>query len=303
MGQLEDIQVFLRVVESGGISRAAEQLNIAKSAVSRRLSDLEERLQTKLIQRTTRQFNLTDSGQNYYQQALQIIDSVESLNASVTDSCNGLEGKLKLSLPTSFGILHMVEAIDSFIKSHPKLALQVDLTDQTINLVESGIDVAFRIGELTDSSIQARKIVPIDFVICASPDYIKQHGEPSSLSDLKDMNFLRYGNTIGQAFELKNPEGQLETIHLKGSIQSNNGEILSDLAVKGHGLAIMPRFICWQQLEQGLLQELLVEYELPSLYGYAVYPQNRFLSAPAREFIDFLVEFFKKNRAWNKVVK
>lgn len=301
MGQLEDIQVFLRVVEAGGISRAAEQLNIAKSAVSRRLAELEDRLQTKLIQRTTRQFHLTDSGQRYYRQALQVVNSVKSLNASVTDSSNGLEGKLRVSLPLSFAVLHLTDVLDRFIKQHPNLALQIDLSDHELNLVESGIDVALRIGELSDSTIQARKIVPIDFVICASSELLDKQGEPKCLEDLDDKPFIQYQSSVGQAIEVTSPDGHKSLLHLKGSLQSNNGEVLAALAVKGHGYVVMPRFICWRELQSGQLKTVLNDYKLPSMNAYAIYPQNRFLSPAARQFIDFLVDYFSENRPWQAV--
>ncbi|MDX1353776.1 MAG: LysR family transcriptional regulator, partial [Thiomicrorhabdus sp.] len=231
MGQIEDIQVFIRVVEAGGISRAAEQLNIAKSAVSRRLSELEGRLKTKLIQRTTRKFNLTDEGRLYYQRAIRLVDEFKELDSSILRKNGELEGVLSISLPLTFGLLHMSPVIDAFLNQHPKLSIKVELSDSRVNLVEEGVDVAFRIGELHDSSIQARKIVPIRMVICASPDYLQKHSLPKNLSDLAEVEFLQYSLHDSNDFQVINPLGVKETFVTKGRFRSNNGDFLKSMAV------------------------------------------------------------------------
>lgn len=293
MGQLEDIQIFLRVVDAGGISRAADQLNIAKSAVSRRLAQLEERLKTKLIHRTTRRISLTEEGKLYYQQALNVVDSVKALDSMLLNSHEGFQGQLNLALPLSFGLLHLTPVIDAFMKQHPRLKIKVDLSDKEINLVEEGVDVAFRIGELNDSSIQARKILPIKLVVCASPEYIEKHGEPTSVSSLSERSFLRYSSEGSNTFSLTNQQASEERFVVKGRLQSNNGDFLKELALKGQGLIVMPTFVCWRELQSGALVRVLPDYELTSLNAYAIYPQNRFLSQSARGFIDFLIEYFE----------
>ena len=299
MGQLEDIQIFLRVVDAGGISRAADQLNIAKSAVSRRLAQLEARLETKLIHRTTRRISLTEEGKLYYQQALNVVDSVKALDNMLVTSNEGFQGQLNLAVPLSFGLLHLTPVIDAFMKKHPKLKIKVDLSDKEINLVEEGVDVAFRIGTLNDSSIQARKILPIKLVICASPEYIEKHGEPISVAALSENTFLRYSSEGSNTFTLSNKQGKEESFVVKGRLQSNNGDFLKELALKGHGLIVMPTFVCWRELQSGELLRVLPDYELASLNAYAIYPQNRFLSQSARGFIDFLVEYFEGKAYWD----
>ena len=299
MGQLEDIQIFLRVVDAGGISRAADQLNIAKSAVSRRLAQLEERLETKLIHRTTRRISLTEEGKLYYQQALNVVDSVKALDNMLVTSNEGFQGQLNLALPLSFGLLHLTPVIDAFMKKHPKLKIKVDLSDKEINLVEEGVDVAFRIGSLNDSSIQARKILPIKLVVCASPEYIEKYGEPVSVAALSESTFLLYSAEGSNTFTLTNKQGKEESFVVKGRLQSNNGDFLKELALKGHGLIVMPTFVCWRELQSGVLVRVLPDYELASLNAYAIYPQNRFLSQSARGFIDFLVEYFEGKAYWD----
>ena len=299
MGQLEDIQIFLRVVDAGGISRAADQLNIAKSAVSRRLAQLEARLETKLIHRTTRRISLTEEGKLYYQQALNVVDSVKALDSMLVTSDEGFQGQLNLALPLSFGLLHLTSVIDAFMQKHPKLKIKVDLSDKEINLVEEGVDVAFRIGTLNDSSIQARKILPIKLVVCASPEYIEKCGEPTSVAALSESTFLRYSSEGSNTFTLTNKQGKEESFVVKGRLQSNNGDFLKELALKGQGLIVMPTFVCWRELQSGELVRVLPDYELASLNAYAIYPQNRFLSQSARGFIDFLVEYFDGKAYWD----
>ena len=299
MGQLEDIQIFLRVVDAGGISRAADQLNIAKSAVSRRLAQLEERLETKLIHRTTRRISLTEEGKLYYQQALNVVDSVKALDNMLVTSNEGFQGQLNLALPLSFGLLHLTPVIDAFMKKQPKLKIKVDLSDKEINLIEEGVDVAFRIGSLNDSSIQARKILPIKLVVCASPEYIEKYGEPVSVAALSESTFLLYSAEGSNTFTLTNKQGKEESFVVKGRLQSNNGDFLKELALKGHGLIVMPTFVCWRELQSGELVRVLPDYELASLNAYAIYPQNRFLSQSARGFIDFLVEYFEGKAYWD----
>jgi len=301
MGQIEDIQVFIRVVEAGGISRAAEQLNLAKSAVSRRLSELEARLKTKLIQRTTRKFNLTDEGRIYYQRAIGLVDSLHELDNSILKNNGDLEGQLSISLPLSFGLLHMTPVIDNFLKQQPKLAMKVELSDSEINLVEEGIDVAFRIGQLHDSTIQARMIVPIKVLFCASPEYLAKHSTPQSLDDLAELEFLEYSLVNSGNFQIVNPQGIKETFVSKSRFQSNNGDFLKSMAVAGHGFIVMPSFVCWKELQSGELVSVLDDYSMPEMNGYAIYQQNRYLSPAARSFIDYLVEYFAGKPKWDEV--
>lgn len=298
MGQLEDVQVFMRVVEAGGISKAADQLNIAKSAVSRRLSELENRLQTKLIQRTTRRFHLTEKGKEYYQKAQEVVANFEELNSTVLESTEALEGKLSVSIPLSFGILHMHKAIDAFAKEFPNIALNIDLSDREVNMVEQGVDVAFRIGDLDDSSLQARKILEVELALSAAPEYLAQFPKINSPEDIKGMEFLKYSAETRASHKVRSSNGEVESIPVKGHIQSNNGDFLLKLAVAGHGLVMLPTFICWQALKKGELVTLLSDYELDKFNAYAVYPQNRYLSRNARAFIDFLIEFYKEGNDW-----
>ncbi len=201
MGQLEDITVFIRIVDAGGISRAAEQLGTAKSAVSRRLVDLETRLGVRLINRTTRTSSLTDAGRSYYERVIKIVDDITELNALTEDSNLALEGTIKLAAPLSFGLCHLSPAISAFVKQYPQLSINVDFSDRQLDLVEEGLDLAFRIAYLKDSSLIARKISQIRMLLCASPNYLNQHGIPKTPNDLTNHQLLHYNSP--NAFQLE----------------------------------------------------------------------------------------------------
>lgn len=293
MGQLEDLQVFIRVVEAGGIGRAAEQLNIAKSAVSRRLSELESRLNTKLIQRTTRRFHLTEEGKRYFEKAHQVVNAFEELDGSVLDQSEVLKGRLTVSIPLSFGILEMYKVFDAFKHKYPDISLNIDLSDREVDMITQGVDVAFRIGELNDSSIQARKIMPVEIKICASPNYLDKFSDVVTLDDIEEMAWLRYNSDKASGIRVSTPDGEDINLQVKGDIQSNNGDFLMQLAIAGRGLVVLPSFICGESIEKGDLVQILPDHHIEPIYAYAVYPQNRYLSRNARAFIDFLVEFYK----------
>lgn len=302
MGQLEDVQVFIRIVEAGGIGKAADQLNMAKSAVSRRLTELENRLATKLIQRTTRTLNLTEAGQVYYQSAIKVVDSFETLNHSVQTSDQTLTGTLRIALPLSFGLSHLTPVLDKFANEHPQLTLKLDFSDREVDLIEEGIDLAFRIGELKETAIQARKILPIRFMVCASPEYLKQAGLPETPQDLKIHKVLQYTADQNQDWSFVDSEGTQHSVNLESKLIANNGDFLMQMAMAGHGVLFSPTFIVWQAITDGQLTPILTDYQLRELNAYVIYPQTRFLSQKARVFIDFLVAYFGKQAPWDETL-
>lgn len=300
MGQLEDMGIFVRVVEAGGISRAAEQLGLAKSAVSRRLVELEKRLGSRLLNRTTRSSSLTETGQTYYERATRVLDDVAELNALTMDANTALHGTINLAAPLSFGLSHLGSAMDSFIKLHPQLRINIDFSDRQVDLVEEGLDLAFRIAELKDSSLMARKICPIRLCLCASPAYLEKHGTPKTPDDLKEHKLLFYNLGGNATWTLEDDKGKRYAVRVSSNIIANNGEFLKDMAIAGHGIVSSPTFICWQAIATGDLLLILTQYKLPEPSAYAVYPQNRYLSQRSRILIDFLVERFGDNPYWDQ---
>ncbi|MFP3455264.1 LysR family transcriptional regulator [Psychrobacter sp. SIMBA_152] len=300
MGQLEDMAMFVRIVEAGSITKAAEQLNIAKSAVSRRLKELEERLGSQLISRTTRQSKLTQAGEQYYQQVNNILRAVDAINEHTTDAPMRIEGTLKMTAPLSFGLMHLNDVIDKYANKHPNLRFDLDFSDRRIDLIEEGYELAIRIGELQDSSYQAKKLALIRCVICASPDYLARMGMPETLDDLDNHALLQYSLGQTNSINLVDTEGRSHHRMIDAKIKATNGEFLVDLAVKGHGITFVPTFIAYKQLALGELVPVFQHYQLPTLTAYAVYPKNRFLSQRCRYLIDFIAEQFGDNPYWDQ---
>jgi DNA-binding transcriptional LysR family regulator len=207
MGHLEGMQVFVRIVEAGSITQAAAQLKLAKSAVSKRLSDLERKLRSKLINRTTRNSSLTEAGNQYYQRVKLLLGEVDTLNGDMACKTQILFGFLKLALPLSFGLTHLTPAIDVFMRQHPDLKIEMDFSDRRVDIIEGGFDPALRIGEQEDSSLQARKITPIRHVACASRGYLKQWGTPDTPTQLKNHQLLKYGSWVLKGIPLVDQAG------------------------------------------------------------------------------------------------
>lgn len=303
MGQLEDMALFVRIVESGSITKASEQLDIAKSAVSRRLKELETSLNTQLISRTTRRSTVTEAGQKYYQQACSILSEIEVLNEQISGVASQIEGTMRMTAPLSFGLMHLNDIIHNYAQQHPQLNFELDFSDRHIDLVEEGYEMAIRIGELKDSSYQAKRLTVIRRVLCASPDYIARAGMPQTIADLKQHAFLQYGLQSKQGeIDLIDASGQHHKIETQSRIKANNGNFLLDMAIKGYGIAYMPTFIAYQSLAEGKLIPVMADFELPTLNAYAVYPENRFLSKRCRLLIDYIIETIGDDPYWDEYI-
>ena len=299
MSQFDEMRTFVRIVEAGSISKAAEQLGIAKSGVSRRLTDLEGRLGVRLINRTTRRSSLTEAGRAYYAGAVKLLADVAELDASTADAEASLRGRLRLAVPLSFGLAHLAPAIDEFLRGHPGLDLDIDFSDRQVDLVERGVDLAIRIAQLEDSNLQARRLCPIRLLLCASPAYLETHGRPEHPDDLQRHRLLRYAASGGSAIRLPDGEGGEVLVQAPAPIVANNGDFLRDMAVAGQGVTLIPSFIAWQALAVGDLVEIMPRHAPAPLNAWAVYPRNRYLAQRARLFIDFLAERFGERPYWD----
>ena len=301
MGQLEDMRIFVRVVEAGGVGKAADQLGLAKSGVSRSLVSLENRLGVQLLNRTTRRISLSGVGREYYQAAVKLLGDISELDALAANAETSLQGQLRLAVPLSFGLCHLSAAIDEFVRAHPGLTFDIDFSDRLVDLVEQGVDLAIRITALKDSSFKARRICPIRLKLCASPAYLDAHGTPLTPDDLKRHALLGYNIGAGTALKLKDPQGNEHLVQTSSRMVANNGDFLRDMALAGHGIVLLPTFIAWQALANGALKPVLETYLPAQLSAWAVYPQTRYLSQRARVFIDFLIDRFGETPYWDQV--
>lgn len=299
MGQLSEMQVFVKIVDAGNISKAAEQLGIAKSAVSRRLAELERRLDVQLLTRTTRTSHLTDAGRSYYQRANQILEQILELDADMSCSVSALQGTLNIAVPYSFGLLHLGAAINEFTQIHPNIVINLNFADRQVDLIEEGFDLAIRIAELKDSSLIVRKIAPIRLVLCASPEYLAKKGTPKTPAELKQHSALHYTYSAGISWKFVNETNQVSAVKVPPKMTANNGDFLQDMTLAGHGLTILPTFIAAENLCAGRLTPLLKDHKIPHLNAYIVYPQTRHLSKNVRTFIDFLTTRFAGEPYWD----
>ena len=299
MNRLENMETFARIVEAGSISGAAERAGIAVSVASRRLKELEGYLGIALFQRTTRKLNLTDAGEAFYRDCLRILDEVEQAESAATDRHERIRGRLKVALPSSFGHIHVGPAILDFLQAHPGVEFDLDFNDREVDLMQEGFDLAIRLAALPDSSLMARKLASIRRVMCASPDYLAEHGTPRSLDDLAAHRCLVY--SLVRDFEDWQPEGGRRAAKpkLHAHLKSTTGEFLRDAAVGGMGITVMPTFFIYREIEQGTLVPLLDQFEFASIDAWAIYPPTRHLPRRVRAFIDFLAERFAGSAYWD----
>lgn len=300
MNPFEEMQSFVKIVDAGSITKAAEQMDTVKSAVSRRLADLEKRLGVTLLTRTTRSQTLTESGKSYYEQSVRITDDLTEVEASIKNEHCALAGKIKIAAPLSFGLKHFAPALRQFNDLHSSIQFDVDFNDRKVDLIEEGVDIAIRIAKLSDSSLIARKITSIRPVVCASPRYLKKFGTPSKPADLLEGHVrLRY-NLIPESWIFI--DDNEKEIHLKFPtvVSANNGDYLCDEAIAGRGILSTPDFICYEAVRSGQLVPILTEYmRREPINAYAVYPQTRHLSKRVRKLVDFLVEYYGDEPYWS----
>lgn len=299
MDRFENMSHFVKVVETGSISAAADRLGVAKSAVSRRLKELEEHLGVELFHRTTRRMNLTDTGRAFYHQSIRILDDLHEAEQATSQAHENLRGNLKVALPSSFGLMHMTTAIDDFLGMHPDIEFDLDFNDRQVDLIEEGFDLAIRIADLPDSSLIARRFAGIRNVVCASPDYLEENGWPQTPQDLMQHRCLIY-SLLHEPGNWMFIEGNKER-HLKvpACMRASTGEFLCNAAVQGHGIIYLPTFIVYQQIRDGSLVTLFNNLGKRQINAYAIYPQTRHLSQRVRAFVDFLVERFAGIPYWD----
>lgn len=301
MDRFEDLQAFVAVVETGSFTAAADRLDTAKSAVSRRIAALEKRVGVQLLRRTTRQLKVTDPGQNFYQHSARILADLDEAEAALLQEHGELRGTLRVALPLAFGVRHMYEPIAAFNRQHPQLRFDLNLNDRRIDLVEEGIDVALRIGNLADSTLIARRLFEARTVVCGSPDYFVRHGTPLSPADLKDHQCLVYGNLANPTkWVCLDAGGKKISVDVQAAMTASSGDFLSAAATQGLGIAVQPTFIAGESIRRGELVPALTNYQWPVSPAYAVYPPTRHLSRRAREFIDFLAEYFSGTPSWDE---
>ncbi|TGQ29590.1 MULTISPECIES: LysR family transcriptional regulator [unclassified Mesorhizobium] len=286
MIDLNDIAVFARVVEAGSFTAAARLLGMPKTKVSRRVAALEREVGVRLLQRTTRSLSMTDAGRLYYEQSSQALRTIEVANLRLAEARAEPSGTICISAPVGFGDHFLTGAVFDFLGAHPKTKVEMHLTDDKLNLVENGIDLAFRTGILPDSTLIARKLASTHRILCASPDYLARRGVPAVLADLARHHCVIAGQSTASAhWVMDGPHGQ-EAVTVSGRFAANEMLAVIAAAIAGYGIAQLPHQAAEASIRDGRLRRVLDDYTTPIGGVYAVYPSSRHLSPLVKAFID-----------------
>lgn len=303
MAHLEDIAVFVQVVDNGSFTAAAERLGMSKSVVSKYVTRLENRLGARLLNRTTRRLSLTEVGRAFYERTQQGLQEIEDAEAEVSRLQGAVRGSLRLNAPMSFGILHIAPALSDFLARYPDITVELNLDDRQLDLVKGGFDVAIRIADLPDSSLVARRLGPCRHVVCAAPGYFKRRGVPRKPEDLRKHNAItfQYQDTPRQ-WHFRSPAGKVITVPVTGSLQANNSLALREALLQELGVTLTPTFMVGSDIATGMLQAVLSDYPTLELSIYAVYPQRRHLSPKVRAFVEFMAQRIGEAPPWDSAL-
>ncbi|OHU93860.1 LysR family transcriptional regulator [Pseudoalteromonas byunsanensis] len=288
--QLKSMVVFAQVIEQGSLSAAAKHLGLSRAVVSYHLKKLEAQLEVKLLNRSTRSINLTEAGQAYYERCHAIAEQASAANLQIENFKNEPIGLLKITCPVNVGLQTIVPALNEFKKIYPKIELDVMLTDEVVNIIKEGIDLAIRGAPLPDSGLQAVKLATLKTCLCGSPEYFLQYGQPKNPDDLVNHQWVIYKLTSGVLNLTKG--GRSFRIATKGSITTNNAAARTAFVEAGHGLARIPVYDAWPKIQAGTLQTVLDDYEFNDINVYGVFPPGTANSKKLRLLLNYLKEYF-----------
>ncbi len=301
--QLKSMVVFAQVVEQGNLTAAAKHIGLSRAVVSYHIKKLETQLGVKLLNRSTRSIALTEAGAEYYQSCRIIAEQAATANQQIENLKNEPEGLLKITCPVNVGLQMVVPALNEFRRLYPKIELDVMLTDEVVNIIQEGIDLAIRGAPLPDSGLQASKLSILQTCLCGSPDYFKRRGRPIDPTDLEQHDWVIYKLTSG-AIELKKGSRSY-SVAVKGNISTNNAAARTAFLEGGHGLGRIPVYDAWPKIQAGTLESVLDDYQLKDIDIYGVFPPGSAASKKLRLLIDYLKEYFIKvdHQTQNKILQ
>lgn len=299
MDLLSAMEVFVRVVEDESFSAAAQRLGLSRAAVSKRVRQLEDHLGVALLNRTTRSVGLTEIGETYYERCRRVLAEVEHAHLTASRLHGEPRGRLKLSAPLSFAILHLGSALAEYCAEYPGIEVDLTLEDKLTDVPDQSFDLAIRIARLADSTMIARKIATTRPVLCAAPDYLAVHRTPVAPAELVRHRFLAYSLRAGGNVWRFAQGAREQSVRLKPALRANNGDVLRTAALEGLGVTALPSFLVASDIRAGALRPLLTDWRLPSLAVVAVYPPTRRPSLKVRSFIDFLRARFMPPPPWH----
>jgi DNA-binding transcriptional LysR family regulator len=294
MDTLDGMRTIVAAVETGSFTAAGERQGISKALVSKYVGQVEGQLGVRLFNRSTRRLSLTEEGQRYYDQAVPLLEEFSVMVDNVTGAQSSPRGLLRVSMPQTFGEMSLSPLIPKFLEAYPDLSLDLQLSDRMIDMLEEGIDVVIRIGGVDDSSLIARHIRTLPLMLCASPAYIVEQGEPLSAEDIAQHTCIIDSNfRIGKQWPIIDPQGQTTSIDVSSNVAVNSPRAVKEIAIAGGGIGMIPRFIIESELQTGVLKEILPAYKTLEFGLFAIYPHRRYLSKKVRCFIDFLMDEFQ----------
>jgi DNA-binding transcriptional LysR family regulator len=297
--RLDEINAFAAVADARSFTQGARRLGVSAAQVSKLIARLENRLGARLLNRTTRDVSLTDTGRAYLERARQLLEDFQALESSVTEQ-SGPRGLIRISTPVTFGANELTDALLDFAMSYPDVSLDVSSSDRMVNLVEEGIDVAVRIGQLGDSSLVARKLAAVRIVTCASPDYLARVGTPAQPEDVAGHEAVLDTNKADPTAWDYKVDGRAREVRVHGRLRFSGANACVAAARAGFGLARVPAFAAAEDLREGRLQALLCAFEPEPIHIHAAYPHARHLAPKVRAFVDFLAARFAGEPEWHK---
>ena len=292
MDTIAGMRTFAAVVESGSFTAAAGRLGMSTALASKYVGKLEDRLGVRLLNRTTRALTLTELGRVYFDQALQVIEDFDTLEAAIQDKRSSPSGSLIVSGPATFGEMFLTPAASKFLDAFPGISIDLRLTDRFVNLVDEGIDLAIRIGELRDSGLIARRLAPSRIAICAAPEYLDRSGVPLEPAELVNYNCILDTNLRSSDEWPFMIDSQRRTVKVSGRFSVNSARAARDVLIAGNAIGLVPEYVVGEDIRAGRLVEILQPYRLPDDGIHAVYPHKRHIAAKVRAFIDFLASEF-----------
>lgn len=295
---LGDIETFARVVAASSMTIAAAELGIAVGVVSKRIQRLEAKLGARLIERTTRRLILTEAGEGFHQRVNRILEAFEEAIEFTAEISTSLRGVLRVTAPTSFGRMHIAPHLPRFLEAHPSLEIELDLSDDYVDIVGRSFHAAIRIGELADSSLISRKLAPIHRVLCAAPSYIARFGEPATIADLSAHSLLAASNQ--DCWSLEGPEGAV-ALPVRGRLRTNSSEVVREAVMAGFGIALRSSWDIGAELASGKLRVVLPGYRSPGRVGlFALYPSKELMPTKVRMFVDFMASLYGPRPYWDR---
>lgn len=293
------MRVFTAVVDAGSFAGAADKLLMSRGMATRYVAQLEAHLGVRLLQRTTRKLSLTEEGTDYYQRATQIIASIEDAELSATQGAADPRGILRISTATGFAIGHLDHAIIAYLQRFPNVEVDLINSERMVDLVDEGYDLAIRVAKQLPPGLIARRLAPVNIAVCASPDYLKARGTPTSPEELREHNCLFFSSSTYRNKWRFCRDGVEQIIPVNGNFHVNEGKVLVNAALAGMGILYEPDFLVTKHIQQKRLIHILKDWETEEFSLYAVYPNRQFLPLKVRSFIDFLVEYFGPQPYWS----